>query len=219
MGMRHVLLRQMQSSPRSVGRLLGTAAMQGSCCSSPHAAVTLPAACRSPVMGWKALREPVIKSQKIANSPAGEGRKEQDTAGVSRQGWGETTSQGQRQLGLQWPSADNMGSWGYVQSQGRKGQMETGDFWPSPGWEGQEGLLHFVKWKEISPDPYPFKYLWPINPPDKQIFAVSRATIQSINPIVSLPCCRLRPDVQQICTHTGILMVQILKYCHISLYG
>lgn len=45
-----------------------------------------PAACRSPVMGWKALGEAVIKSQKIANSPAAEGRGELGPAGVSRQG-------------------------------------------------------------------------------------------------------------------------------------
>lgn len=44
MGMRRVLLRKMQSSPRSVGWPLGIATMPGSRCSSPHAPVTLPAA-------------------------------------------------------------------------------------------------------------------------------------------------------------------------------
>lgn len=151
MGTRHVLLRQMQSSPRSVGRPLGTATMQGRCCSSPHAAVPLPAACRSPVMGWKALGEPVIKSQKIASAPAGEGRKEQSSAGVSRQGWVETTSQGQRQLGLLWPRADNVGSWGSVQSQGMESQMETGDFWPGPGWEGPRRTFTFCQMERNQP--------------------------------------------------------------------
>ena len=137
MGMRHILLGKMQSSLRSVGQPLGTASMPGSRCSSQHTPVTLPAtACRSLVKGWKALREPVIKSQKIASSPAGEGRKEQGTAGVSRQGWVQTASSGRGSSGRRGQEQTTWGSWGYVQSRGVRGQMQAGDFWLGPVWEG-----------------------------------------------------------------------------------
>lgn len=188
MGMRHVLLRKMHSSPRSVGRPLGTATMLGSRCSSLHTPVTLPAAaCRSPVMGWKALREPVIKSQKIANSPAGKGRKEQGTAGVSRQGWVETTSQGEAVQAAVAKSRQH-GELGICLVAGNEGPDGSRCFLTRPRLRRTGNFYMLSDGKKLAQVSTHSKILLPINLPGEQTFAVTRATFQSINPIVSLPC-------------------------------